>query len=214
MSSTQVLVYSHNDGNKLKHIVDTLLSLHLIPVIINDGSIDNTVDVLRKYADDIDKITFDQHIGFSNSFLSGIRHIIRGSNATNIIILDAKKNNPLYVMQLLENSKKEAKDVIIMNHINSSLSIPAKLFKYIFKILASIFYGFESKDHLSTYALFKANFVKEIISLNETTYATPSFLLVKLFLKAAKNKSYKWIAIDGEKEKKTSNYLLSLKALF
>src|SRR3972149_11099730 len=98
---TQVLVYTYNNGEKIKKVIDDILSFDLFPVVINDGSSDNTEEILRRYYDSIDSLNFEVHRGFHPTMLSGFRNILRGSHSDIIITMNLTHDNPFYMRQLL-----------------------------------------------------------------------------------------------------------------
>lgn len=207
----QILLYTYNNGERIKKVIDTILSLDLFPVVINDGSSDNTEEILRKYHDSIDVLTFEVHRGFHPTMLSGFRNILRGSHSDIIITMNLMKDNPFYIKQLLETYKLQPKDIYIIERINTDLSFLAKIFRYIFMFFSNIFFHFSAKDHLSTFALFKTSFLKNLIELRSPF---DQFLLVTLYLKAGRNNEYAWIPVDETKNDSFWKYFHSFRALF
>ena len=99
----KVLIYTSNNENKLKETIDHILSMELQPVVIDDGSTDNTKEILKGYSDSIDVLYFDEKRGFDATMLSGFRHILRGTNAKIIITMNIETDDKFYIQLLLEN---------------------------------------------------------------------------------------------------------------
>ena len=209
----KVLIYTSNNENKLKETIDHILSMELQPVVIDDGSTDNTKEILKGYSDSIDVLYFDEKRGFDATMLSGFRHILRGTNAKIIITMNIETDDKFYIQLLLENYKLHKKDLYILNRVKSKLYIASKVFNSVFKFLSKLIYTFDAQDHLSTFALFKTGILKKHV---ETMSPMAKFILIKIYLEAAKDQDikYEWLPIDEDKKDDDVNYLLSIGALF
>ena len=89
-----VVIPAYNEENGIGEVLDELLSLNLGEdvefIVINDGSKDNTSDVLREYADKVKIIEHEFNMGYGASLKTGIKAAERDI----VVITDADRTYP------------------------------------------------------------------------------------------------------------------------
>lgn len=209
----RVLLYAKNDESIIKNIVDSILEQGFVPVVIDDGSDDSTLEILKTYYDEIDIIHFEESRGFYQTMLSGFRHIVRGSDANAIIVFKVGEDNPFYIKQLMQVFEKNSKDICIFHRLNNVSSFFPRMVQHMYTFLSWFFYGFESKDPLNTYAVFSRRIIKTIV---EQVSVKKTILLTDMYIYAARNDefSYEWIPVDEERNDSFEQSIKVLSALF
>lgn len=208
----RVLLYAYNVEESIKDVIDHIRKQGLVPVVVDDGSEDNTLEILKTYYDTIDIVHFDVHRGFYTTMLSGFRHIVRGSDAQAVIVFRVDEDNPLYIRQILEMYKQEQKDLYILNRLDNKSSWLTRIVQYIFSLFSKILYGFQSKDPLNTYALLSRRLITTIV---EQVSLSKQILLTHMYIYAAQdnNFSYEWITVDAIREDSLEQTLKSFRTL-
>ena len=108
-----IIIRNHNSYNLTKNCLESLFKLeykNFKIIVVDDGSIDNSIEILSQEYPSIIKMKTDKYLEFCKSFNVGIRHAIK-LNADYIFIVnnDTKNFSKNYLNAALDNFNKNPK---------------------------------------------------------------------------------------------------------
>ena len=149
-----ILIPSHNEIKTLKKICLNIRKLNLKLLVIDDASSDGTLQWLKKKR--INYIQNKKNIGYENSIIIGMHHIIQKSTSKYLITFDADgEHQTKDLVKMIDFLKDKNIDMII-----GCRSTFNRLSEYILSFLFSIKFGI--KDPLSGFKVYSVEKLKKI----------------------------------------------------
>lgn len=123
-----ILVPAYNEENYIGAVIKSCLGYNLDIIIIDDGSIDNTIKIIESIkAPENTKIITIKHIvnkGKGQSLITGFSHIIK-NNYSGVITIDADgQHDTREIDNFLKAIEKEKPDMIIGNRLENTKNMP------------------------------------------------------------------------------------------
>jgi len=168
INGVSVVVPVYNEGNSVESTISTLssvlssLDIHYEIIFVNDGSTDNSADVLRKKTNLIKLVEHGSNRGYGASLKSGIRK----AKYETIVITDADGTYPNEIIPDLL-MKIDQKDMIVGARTGSKVAIPLirKPAKWFLNKLANYLSGIKIPDLNSGLRVMKKNIVEKYFHL-------------------------------------------------
>lgn len=186
-------------------------------IIVNDGSVDNTLQTLHRVEKEMDKVkvvSYDKNRGKGYAVKKGIEK----STGEWIIFMDADLSTKLTAIEeVLNKSKDDKYDVIIgsRRHKDTILSkpqnLPRKIVGKTCSLLTNIIIPLNIKDTQCGFKAFKGDFAREMISVQ--TLERFAFDVEYLYISKINNKKILEIPVvwENDEDSKVSVVKSSIK---
>ncbi len=207
-----ILLYTQNNADILKSVIDRFLSQEWNVVVIDDGSEDNSQEIVKRYLKGVDLIRFDAPRGFDESMFSAFRHVLRGTGAECLLSYDIESNNISILERLVALYKQHPRNAYLVERVGK-ISWTIRTLNAIWKFIAKVFKSTDVHDHLTSYMLFRTAFLAKVLP---SFHDNEHFSLPKLMLKLGKMNAseYEWITDDEERKESISLALKSFDAFW
>lgn len=165
MPEISVVIAMMNEEENIKPLLnqcfDALQSLDYEVILVDDGSMDDTVSEVRKYANDRTRVVeFMKNFGQSTALQAGIDH----STGEYIVTMDADlQNDPSDIPMLLDLIKSNKWDLVAGERVNRKdgaflRKIPSKIANYLGRNLTQV----QIRDYGCTLKIFKKQIAKNL----------------------------------------------------
>jgi len=159
-----VIVPTFNNARTLEQVLSKILTITENIIIINDGSNDNTSDILKKFTNKIDIITHSKNFGKGKALKNGFKHAIN-NGFDYAITIDSDGQHYPEDIPLLLNKTEEYPDALVIGARNMSQNdVPRK--SSFGNKFSNFWFWFETGIHLSDtqtgFRLYPLNKLKEI----------------------------------------------------
>jgi len=118
-----VLIPSYNEEGTIGTIVRDVKNMGLEPIIVDDGSLDNTSKIASENGAAV--IRHKKNRGKGASIKEGFEYILKNTSFDTIIIMDADgQHHPEDIEKFLEHARKYNDDIVIGNRMNFTKDMP------------------------------------------------------------------------------------------
>jgi glycosyltransferase involved in cell wall biosynthesis len=165
MSSYQltVIVPALNEENTIAQVIDRLLALPVTTqvIVVNDGSTDNTAQILAGYGNKITTI----HTGKPGGKGNAIRAAIPKIEGQVVVIQDADleyapEEIPALVHPILEGRESVVFGSRFANGLPAAMALPNKIVNVLLALAVRVLYGTKITDEATCYKAFRSDIVK------------------------------------------------------
>ncbi|MCX6755952.1 MAG: glycosyltransferase family 2 protein [Candidatus Nomurabacteria bacterium] len=172
-----VVIPAYNESYTIGLVIEKVLNLKFINhwtielIVVNDGSTDNTLEVLRKYQDKI--ILIDKNINEGKG--SAVKYGLRVAKGDYVIIQDADlEYDPVDYMIFL-HMIDSGYDVVFGSRVLNKNNIPYSRVYYYGGLLLTKLFNFLFKtnftDLASCYKIFPRKYIKQIIKIKDNDFS-------------------------------------------
>lgn len=120
-----VIIPAYNEEKTIQDIASRVLAICSNVIVINDGSKDNTLDIIRQM--NIQMINHENNTGKASSLWDGIQAAVGMPNVTSVITIDADGQHlPEDIPKLIEKHNQYPNDVIIGARLLKQENAPKK----------------------------------------------------------------------------------------
>ncbi|OGS39463.1 MAG: hypothetical protein A2551_00355 [Elusimicrobia bacterium RIFOXYD2_FULL_34_30] len=189
--------FNEADGIEIliKNIFKQLHNQQHSIIIVNDGSCDNTLNILEKLQSDIklEILNHEQNLGLGRAILTGINHISATINENDILItMDADNTHPVELMQKLSENINNGNDIAIASrYASGGREIGLKKHRKILSsgagIILKLFFPIKNvSDYTSGYRAYSGRIIKKALNTyGQNLITAPGFtcmaeILIKL----------------------------------
>ena len=182
-----ILIPSFNEGKTILNVLNRIseimaLNVNYEVVVINDGSTDNTLDILKQNKDLYSQlITYNKNCGKGNAIKKGLEV----SNGKYIFFQDADlEYDPIEINKFVKLINRFEPDLIIGSRFNyseytRSYNILNKIGNIFITLIFNLFYNTTFSDVYSCYACFKKDLLNEK-NLKTTGFEQHAEILCKI----------------------------------
>jgi len=182
-----ILIPSFNEGKTILNVLNRIseimaLNVNYEVVVINDGSTDNTLDLLKQNKDLYSQlITYNKNCGKGNAIKKGLEV----SNGKYIFFQDADlEYDPIEINKFVKLINRFEPDLIIGSRFNyseytRSHNILNKIGNIFITLIFNLFYNTTFSDVYSCYACFKKDLLNEK-NLKTTGFEQHAEILCKI----------------------------------
>lgn len=202
------VIPAYNEEKLIGKTVDTLPSFIDHIVVINDGSSDNTLDVIKKLAVKNKNITIinnEQNIGLGSSMVKGFKKALQLKTDLICVLAGDAQCDPSYLSKMAEELIINNLDYVKANrfvHLEELKAMPKmrKFGNIIITILTKFSTGYYSIfDSQNGYAVFTREVLQKIsLDMIGKRYDYENTLLIALSIANARLRDYPVPAIYGE----------------
>jgi dolichol-phosphate mannosyltransferase len=164
--------------------------------VVNDGSKDNTLGVIRDFKSDvkIDVLDIQPNKGLANAINCGLRQAIAGLKDSDVIVtLDADDSQSPFLIQRMAMQVAEGSDLVIASRYQPGARIKGlkksrKFFSWAAGLLFRVFVGFEGiKDYTCGFRAYRVDMLRKTISYYGDKFITQKGFgcMVEVLLKVA-----------------------------
>ncbi len=123
---TCVLIPTYNNAPKLEPVLKQVIEQGLPVLVVNDGSTDQTLEILTRYSDRIQLISYDQNRGKGYALLTGFKEAGR-LNFDSVITIDSDgQHNPDDIAKMLSEQQKNPGAVLMGSRDLEGAGAPGK----------------------------------------------------------------------------------------
>ncbi|HWR16420.1 MAG TPA: dolichyl-phosphate beta-glucosyltransferase [Terriglobales bacterium] len=170
-----IVIPAYNEGQRITATLDKILAYltqqHWMAeiLVVNDGSRDNTADIIRDYAKTHPSIRLIENPGNRGKGYS-VRNGMMHAQGDVLLFSDADLSSPIYEAQKLFQAIEQGADVAIGSRwLNAQLQterqpIHRQLFGRIFNLLLRVILGLKEKDTQCGFKAFTRKSAQEIFS--------------------------------------------------
>ncbi|HLC56654.1 MAG TPA: glycosyltransferase family 2 protein [Candidatus Nanoarchaeia archaeon] len=179
---TIALICAYNEEKHIKEIIEKTLKHVPDVLIVNDGSIDNTVNEVKKTKAKI--VNHEINKGKGEALKTGFNYCLK-NGYENIITLDGDGQHDPNEIPLLLNKMNEGYDIVIGTRKRNKMPIIRKISNTISSNLVSKRANIEIKDSQSGFRVINSEILKNL-NLEASNFDLESEILIK-----AAKKGYK-----------------------
>jgi len=179
-----ILIPSYNEGNRIGSVIKKCCSYSQDIIIVNDGSTDNTVEVLKEFENLKNKkviiITHPANKGKGEALKTGFSFIIN-NNYSGVITIDADNQHDTgQIIDFLNEIKKNEPDMIVGSRFSDTKGMPfiRRFVNYFTSWIISNIAGKKIEDVQSGYRFIKIDVLKNI-KLETKNFDTEPEILMK-----------------------------------
>lgn len=165
-------------------------------LVVNDGSMDKTLEVARNFKADIaiDVLDIQPNSGLANAINSGMRRAIQGLKDTDIVVtLDADDSQNPFLIQRMAQQVAEGSDLVIASRYQPGARIKGlkksrTFFSWAAGFLFRVMVGFEGiKDYTCGFRAYRVDMLKKTINVYGDKFITQKGFgcMVEVLLKVA-----------------------------
>jgi dolichol-phosphate mannosyltransferase len=165
-------------------------------LVVNDGSKDNTLSVVRNFVSDIkiEVLDIQPNKGLANAIDSGMRKAVEGLKDTDIVVtLDADDSQNPFLIQRMAQQIAEGSDLVIASRYQPGARIKGlkksrKFFSWAAGLLFRIFVGFEGiKDYTCGFRAYRVDMLRKTMAYYGNKFITQKGFgcMVEVLLKVA-----------------------------
>ena len=164
-----IVVPCYNEENRIKPFLtsliqfskDNLKSYEII--VVNDGSKDKTLDVLKEFSKDIKLVSYDKNKGKGGA----VREGILSSMGEKVLFIDADGSiQPDEIPKMLE--KLDSYDVVVGDRASKDSDVNAIALRNItgklFNFYVNVLFGYKTWDNLCGFKGFKKEIAKDLFT--------------------------------------------------
>jgi glycosyltransferase involved in cell wall biosynthesis len=183
-SNIAILIPSYNEGNRIGNVIKNCMNLNLDIIVVNDGSNDNTSEVLQEFGSlangRIVILTHPVNKGKGVALITGFDYIIEKGYMGAITIDADGQHDVLEINDFLEEIKKNDPDIIVGSRFGNTKGMPfiRRFVNYFTSWIISSIAGKKIEDVQSGYRFLKTA-VLENIKLETKNFDTEPELLLK-----------------------------------
>ena len=157
---------------KLKQIVADTYNLDLRIIVINDGSADNTSEVARQCAGDLQLEVYEneKNMGLADTFMRGMNIAAQKANPQDVIVcMDADNSHSPRLVPRMVRDILEGRDVVIASRYQSGavvkgVSLFRRFLSRAMSIIFRLVYPIKGvKDYSCGYRAYRAEFLQEAL---------------------------------------------------
>ncbi|MBI2118349.1 MAG: glycosyltransferase family 2 protein [Elusimicrobia bacterium] len=156
-----------------QHIINTTGLSEVGITVVSDGSVDKTVEILKKYSNAIHLIVFEKNKGYGAAIKEGWEQ----SDAELLGFMDADGTcDPNFFSNLCNSLIYENSDVVVGNrmHSDSKMPIIRRVGNKIFALMLSIFSSKKINDCTSGMRVIQKTSLPKLLPLPDGLHFTPS----------------------------------------
>ena len=164
--------FNEADGIEIliKNIFKQLHNQQHSIIIVNDGSFDNTPDILKKLQPELNLniINHEKNLGLGKAMQTGINYVSSVINKNDILItMDADNTHPVDLMQKLEEKINNGYDIAIASrYASGGKEVGLKKYRKILSggagIILKLFFPINNvSDYTSGYRAYSGNIIKK-----------------------------------------------------
>lgn len=120
-----VIIPTYNNQNTLKRVIDGVLKITDKVIIVNDGSTDETSEILKQYTS-VEQIHFNKNIGKGYALRKGFQKAIEGGYSHAITIDSDGQHFPEDILLFLEFMKENPNSLVIGSRDMNQEGVPNK----------------------------------------------------------------------------------------
>ena len=184
LTKIAILIPSYNEGNRIGSVIKKCCSYSQDIIIVNDGSTDNTVEVLKEFENLKNKkviiITHPANKGKGEALKTGFSFIIN-NNYSGVITIDADNQHDTgQIIDFLNEIKKNEPDMIVGSRFSDTKGMPfiRRFVNYFTSWIISNIAGKKIEDVQSGYRFIKIDVLKNI-KLETKNFDTEPEILMK-----------------------------------
>ena len=142
-------------------------------LVVNDGSVDNTLSVAQNFKSDIpiEVLDIQPNSGLANAINSGLRKAVQGLKDTDIVVtMDADDSQTPFLIERMARQVAEGSDLVIASRYQPGARIKGlkksrKFFSWAAGLLFRIFVGFEGiKDYTCGFRAYRVDMLNKTIA--------------------------------------------------
>jgi len=194
-----ILLPCYNEALNLKPLIKKLSDIFKDDdyeiVAVNDGSVDNTLDVLKKLSEQfpITIINHKSNLGLHMALKNGIKYIVNMSNSDDDIIITMDADNthdPKYITQMIEKIRNGYDIVVASRYIDGGKQINVPAYRVFLSIgINTILRGISRvpvRDQTTGYRAYRVGILKNMINnLGDNFITSKGFeVAVELLIKS------------------------------
>ena len=179
-----ILIPSYNEGKRIGDVIKKCFTYNLDIIILNDGSTDNTSEVLKEFETQENKkviiITHPANKGKGEALKTGFDYVV-SNNYSGVITIDADgQHDTREINDFLAEVSKNDPDLIVGSRFNNTKGMPfiRRFVNYFTSWIVSSIAGKKIEDVQSGYRFIKTNVLKNI-KLETKNFDTESEILLK-----------------------------------
>ena len=112
-----LLLPTYNNGKTLAQVIDSVLEFAPSVIVVNDGSTDNTKEILKRYEGKIEVIEYEKNRGKGYALSRGFDHAEQ-SGYTHIITIDTDGQHYASDIPLFIKAARENPDILAVGNRN------------------------------------------------------------------------------------------------
>ena len=144
MSNLGIIIPVFNEEKKIESVIKKLKKFEVY--IVNDGSTDRTLNILKKYRKYINIINLKKNVGYENAIIHGFKKI--NKKFKHILTLDGDgQHSPDYINKVYNFYLNENLDLLVGNRSKLNRRV-----EYLLSFLFSL--KFNIKDPLSGFKIY------------------------------------------------------------
>lgn len=174
-----VLIPVFNGEKTIKPVIEEIKNFTGNIIVVNDGSLDNTLQILEKLSLRI--ISHPVNKGKGMSLRTGFDYVVKETSFDYVLVLDADgQHDPKFIPQFLETAQKSDFDIIIGNRMHNLSAMPLirQLTNKAMSFLISKIARQNIPDSQCGYRLIKRKVIEKI-ELKSSNFETESEILIK-----------------------------------
>lgn len=178
MIRTRILIPAYNESAQIGKLVRELKSKGLLPVVVDDGSSDNTSEEAKKAGAIV--IRHDINKGKGAALKTGIKYILREDYDAILIMDGDAQHRTTDIHKLIELADRRRNALIIGNRMNSTKNMPLdrKLTNKFMSFIVSKISGQKIPDSQCGFRLIRRELLKKI-KIESDRFEIESELLIK-----------------------------------
>lgn len=160
-----VIVPAYNEENTIKEVIDRLLALSINPeiVVVNDGSTDQTGEILANFGDKIKVLTNPKPSGKGNA----IRKALPACTGEAVIIQDADlEYRPEEIPALIEpitlNNSNAVYGSRFQRGLIPGMALPNKIVNLMLRLAVKVLFGQKLTDEATCYKAFRRTLINRM----------------------------------------------------
>ncbi|MCL5772095.1 MAG: glycosyltransferase family 2 protein [Actinobacteria bacterium] len=181
-SKVAILIPAYNEGKYIKAVINKCINYNLDIIIINDGSTDNTNEILKEFKSEnkIIVINHDINKGKGEALKTGFNYIIN-NNYSGVITIDADgQHDTNEIQNFLNEIKNNNPDLIIGSRFQNTKGMPfiRKFVNFFTSWIISSIAGKKIEDVQSGFRYINRDVLKNI-KLETKNFDTEPELILK-----------------------------------
>lgn len=160
-----ILVPALNEEKTIREVVERLIALPISKqiIVINDGSTDSTLNVLKEFGDQIVILSNKVRGGKGRAIRTGLVH----AKGRTVIVQDADleyspEEIPALIQPLLKGPYRVAFGARFTKGMHRKMALPNKLVNLLLRWAVRLLYGVKLNDEATCYKAFERNLLNEM----------------------------------------------------
>jgi len=173
-----ILIPAYNESEHIGDLIRKLRSMNFSPIVIDDGSKDNTAEIAKKNGATV--IRHNKNLGKGTALKTGFSFIL-GSDYDTALIMDGDaQHSPADISKLIARAEKNPNALILGNRMSNAPNMPLtrKLTNKFMSFLVSLICRQTIPDSQCGFRLIRKNILKKI-TVESSRFEVESEILVK-----------------------------------